>query len=247
MNLCMTCGRPRTETAPSCAACGTRFADVPDAAAPGPRPPAPRRGRAGIGVALVVVAVLAVGGGAFALVSALIAHKSAGQPPALPGSAAAAPSSAPASATPASAPASATPAATAAGTVAVAPAAAGNPAAPRVQALLERYFTAINDHDYATYSSLLDARMRQQNPPSSFSAGYATTRDSAETLAGITGTGGGALAAMVSFISHQNPADSIDNSPCTAWTITLYLRPQGGGYLITTPPAGYKPTHQDCP
>jgi hypothetical protein len=127
------------------------------------------------------------------------------------------------------------------------PAAAGDPAAPQVQALLERYFTAINDHDYAAYSALLDAPMRQQNSRSSFTAGYATTRDSAETLTSISDTGGGELAATVSFTSHQSPADSINNSSCTAWTITLYLRPQGGSYLIGTPPAGYQPTHQNCP
>jgi hypothetical protein len=132
-------------------------------------------------------------------------------------------------------------------TVAVAPAAAGDPDAPRVQLLLERYFTAINSHDYGAYGSLLDAQMRQLNPPSTFASGYATTRDSAETLTGITDTGGGSLAATVSFTSHQSPADSINNSSCTAWTITLYLRPQGSGYLIGAPPADYQPAHQNCP
>jgi hypothetical protein len=278
MSLCTTCGRPRTETAPFCAGCGARFADAADTAKPadadltrlegvhsgpvppspgafGPpspgvfEPPSPRRGRAAIGIALVIVAVFAVGGGTFALVSALTAHKSAGQPAARSGSTVPVSSSA-ASATPAS-PSSprgtVSPVAPAGATVVVAPAAAGNPATPGVQALLKRYFAAINDHDYAAYSALLDPRMRQQNPPSTFASGYATTRDSAETLTAISDAGGGELAAMVSFTSHQSPADSIDNSSCTAWTITLYLRPQGSGYLIGTPPAGYKPTHQNCP
>lgn len=274
MSLCTTCGRPRTETAPFCAGCGARFADAADTAKPadadltrldtpapgahsgpvppspgafGP-PPSPRRGRAAIGIALVIVAVFAVGGGAFALVSALTAHKSAGQPAAQSGSTV--PASSAASATPASPPSpsgTVSPVAPAGATVVIAPAAAGNPAALSVQALLKRYFAAINDHDYAAYSALLDPRMRQQNPPSTFASGYATTRDSAETLTAISDAGGGELAAVVSFTSRQSPADSIDNSSCTAWTITLYLRPQGSGYLIGTPPAGYKPAHQDCP
>jgi hypothetical protein len=206
----------------------------PGPAAFGPPPP-PRRGRAGLGVALVIVAVLAVGGGAFALVSALTAHKNgtqaAGQPtPSASSTAAASPATGPAG-----------------GTVAVAPAVAGDPAAPQVRALLERYFTAINDHDYAAFGALLDARLRQQNTKSSFATGYATTHDSAETLTSIRDDGGGELAATVSFTSHQSPADSIDNSPCMAWTITLYLRPQGSGYLIGTPPSGYKPAYQSCP
>jgi hypothetical protein len=232
MSLCTTCGRPRTEAAPFCAGCGARFAD-----AAGP-PPSAGRGRAALGIALVAVAVLAVGGGAFALVSALTAHKSAGRPAAQAGG------TVPASPAAGAAPASpASPGAT----VVVAPAVTGNPAAPGVRALLERYFTAINDHDYAAYSALLDPRMREQNPASTFASGYATTRDSAETLTAISAAGGGELAATVSFTSHQSPADSINNSSCTAWTITLYLRPQGSSYLIDAPPTGYKPTHQNCP
>ena len=220
----------------------------PGQAAFGPQPPSPRRGGSGLLIALVVVLVLAVGGGAFALVSALTSHKTTAQPPSQPTSGA--PSSGGGSQTPtpsASASASASPSAPADTAVAVAPAAASNAAAPQVQGLLEHYFAAINAHDYAAYSSLLDAQMRGENSQSHFDSGYATTHDSAETLTSITGTSG-VLAATVSFTSHQSPADSINNSSCTAWTITLYLEPQsGGGYLIGAPPAGYQPTHQDCP
>ncbi len=223
----------------------------PSQAAFGPQPPSPRRGGSGLLIALVVVLVLAVGGGAFALVSALTSRKTTAQPPSQPTSGASAtPSSGGVSQTPTS-PASSTPTASPTGptdtAVAVAPAAAADSAAPQVQALLEHYFAAINAHDYAAYSSLLDAQMRGQNSRSQFDSGYATTHDSAETLTSISGTAGGSLAATVSFTSHQSPADSINNSSCTAWTITLYLEPQSGGYLIGAPPAGYQPSHQDCP
>jgi hypothetical protein len=225
----------------------------PYQAASGSLPLSPRRGGAGLLVALVIVLVLAVGGGAFALVSSLTGHKSAAQPSGQPTSTAPKQPTSPGTSAPATSPASATATPSTASpaapgvTIAVAPAAAGDPAAPRVQLLLERYFTAINSHDYGAYGSLLDAQMRQLNPPSTFASGYATTRDSAETLTGITDTGGGSLAATVSFTSHQSPADSINNSSCTAWTITLYLRPQGSGYLIGAPPADYQPAHQNCP
>ena len=201
-------------------------------------------------IAVVVVVVLAVGAGAFALVSSLTAHNSAAQSSVQPTTAPAQPASAGTS-PPVKSPASATPIAspvTAAGaTVTVAPAAAGDPAAQQVRLLLERYFTAINKHDYAAYSSLLDAQLRQRDSSSTFASGYATTQDSAETLTAISDNGGGGLAATVSFTSHQSPADSINNSTCTAWTIILYLRPQGSGYLIGAPPASYRPAHQNCP
>ena len=61
---------------------------------------------------------------------------------------------APTSAVPTSAPVS--PTASSGTTVAVAPGVAGNRAAPRVTMLLNRYFTAINKHDYSAWVSLFD-------------------------------------------------------------------------------------------
>jgi hypothetical protein len=221
-------------------------------AEPDPQPPSPRRGGSSVLIGAVVVLVLAAGGGAYAVVSSLTGNNTSGHPSGQPTSAAPAqPGSSGAAATttaPARSTATASPSASkAAAAVAVSSSAAANPAAARVRTLLERYFAAINTHDYAAYSGLLDAQMQQQNPQSKFASGYATTRDSAETLTSIASTGGGSLAATVTFTSHQSPADSINNSSCTAWTITLYLQQQDGGYLIGAPPAGYQSVHQDCP
>jgi hypothetical protein len=124
--------------------------------------------------------------------------------------------------------------------------AAASAAAPQVTALLNQYFNAINTRNYAEFSSLLDSRMRTDNSPASFASGYATTKDSAETLTSISSTADGGLAAAVSFTSHQSPAQSIDHSPCNNWLLTLYLVPQGNGYVITPPPPGYEPPHSDC-
>jgi hypothetical protein len=221
---------------------------------PDPQPPSPRLGGSSIMIAAVVVLVLAAGGGAYAVVSSLTGSKAGGQPSSPPTSTAPVqPTSSGLATTPparstATASPSASPKAPAkASTVAVSPSAAAHPAAARVRTLLEHYFVAINTHNYAAYSSLLDAQMQQENPQSKFASGYATTRDSAETLTSIADIGGGSVAATVTFTSRQSPADSINNSSCTAWTITLYLQPQNRGYLIGVPPAGYRSVHQDCP
>jgi hypothetical protein len=132
-----------------------------------------------------------------------------------------------------------------AGIVTVSAAAADSPAAAAVTALLGRYFTAINSRDYAAYESLLDGQVRQQVSASRFASGYATTKDSAATVTGISGTADG-LAAAVTFTSHQQPADSPSGSSCTAWTITLYLVRSGGGYLIGTPAPGYQASYRSC-
>ncbi|MGH3190995.1 MAG: hypothetical protein ACRDPY_24550 [Streptosporangiaceae bacterium] len=155
--------------------------------------------------------------------------------------------------TPASpAPASATPSAGhgtgrgGATVVAVAAGVASNPAAPQVTALVDHYFTAINTRDYAAYARLLDRRRRRHETASSFRAGYASTTDSDATLTGILATGSGGVAASVTFTSHQKPANGQDHSSCTRWAITLYLARHGTGYLIETPPSGYRASYQAC-
>jgi hypothetical protein len=215
-------------------------------------PPLRRSQTAILTIALVVV-LLAVGGGAYALVSRFTGHKTSAPPsgnptlsaPATP--AAGATTLAPRSATASpSQSATASPKVSPSAQVSVAAGVAASAAQPAVAAFLNKYFTAINAHDYAAYSSLLDAKEQSVNTPASFEAGYGTTTDSAEALTAIGGTSGGGEAATVSFTSHQSPADSPTKTSCTSWTITLYLQPNGGSYLIGPAPAGYHASYQAC-
>jgi hypothetical protein len=128
----------------------------------------------------------------------------------------------------------------------VAPSAAGSTALRQVLALLRRYFSAINGRGYEAYARLLDAQALRVSPASAFYSGYRSTIESDERLTGISATGSGGLAAAVTFTSHQQPADSPDQSACDAWSITLYLVPQGNGYLIGLPPAGYQASYVSC-
>jgi hypothetical protein len=267
MSFCTKCGRPRAGDTRFCTTCGAEFPQRAAAGAEaGPPPPAevppagPRRSGSRAGgrtafVAAAVVILLAAGGGAYALVSSghggsgpSNASNAADQRSTSP-TAATTPANA-ASAPPSTASAQQTGTAAAspsqsAGTVAVAPAVASNPAVPGVEALLNSYFQAINTRNYAEYNSLLDASMQANESASSFDSGYATTTDSAETLAAISSSGG-EVAATVTFTSHQNAVDSVDGSSCNDWTVTLYLSPDGGGYVITAPPSGYKASYTDC-
>ncbi len=216
---------------------------------PGPGGPAPARrppGRRnkGIFIAVAVIAFLAVGGGAYALV-ANHSHGSAAAPP-TPSASISATQSAPASPTaPTTAPPTSASASTSSGTVAVSVAVAGSAAAPQITAFLNSYFAAINAHDYQAYDSLLDQQL-QPYPQSSFDAGYGSTTDSNETLTSITPIGSGGEAASVTFTSHQQPADSPDNSSCDQWSITLFLVPNGNGYLDGAAPSTYHASYQAC-
>jgi hypothetical protein len=131
-------------------------------------------------------------------------------------------------------------------TVAVAPTAAREPAAASVASFLTSYFTAINAHDYQRFLPLLDPQMQKIETAQRFAAGFRSTTDSGAVLIGLSPVSGGRLAAIVQFTSHQSPADSPDHLACTHWTITLYLRPNGAGYLLGVPPPGYQASHQSC-
>jgi hypothetical protein len=210
----------------------------------------PRGGGSGKGlfIAVAVVAVLAAGGGAYALTTSLGKHSptapptavtstpaTAGTTPAAAGSTAASPST---SASPSPSPTLSL--------VAISPDAPANAAEPQVETLLSHYFHGINTHDYAEYASTLTAAQLAKQPQSQFESGYSSTTDSGMTLTGLADSGSGGLTATVTFTSHQSPGQSVDNSACNAWTLNLYLVPQGNGYLIGPSPAGYQPTYADC-
>ena len=133
------------------------------------------------------------------------------------------------------------------GTVTVGADVSQDPDASPVADFLGQYFAAINAHDYQSYLSLLSSQVRQGMTQEQFDKGYRSTVDSGETLVSISPASDGDLAAEVTFTSHQNPADSPDQSEsCTDWDITLFLAQDGSGYLIDPAPSGYHAAYQPC-
>ena len=221
---------------------------------PGPPPgppagPPERSGRRFLFIVLAVIVVLAAGGGAYALATTLGKHASA-QPPAQPTTgkptAAASPPTAGASQQATSPSASASPVPSPAlSLVSIAPGVTTSAAEPQVETLLSHYFHGINVHSYAEYASTLNPQEQAKQPQSEFNSGYSSTTDSGMTLTSLADNGSG-LTATVTFTSRQSAAQSVDNSACNAWTLNLYLVPQGAGYLIGPAPSGYQPTYSDC-
>ena len=222
-----------------------------------------RRGQTIILITVVIVVLLAVGGGAYALVSHFTGHKSAASPPsrhptvsAPAKTASSAASPGPTSAASASATASPARSSTSSPTASkstspktgltVSPTASANAAEPGVAAVVNKYFTSINTHDYNAYNNLLEPQLQASNTPSSFHTGYGTTTDLNEQLAGISDTSGGGEAAALTFTSHQSAAQSATGTACTKWTITLYLEPSGSSYLIGPAPSGYHAHDAAC-
>jgi hypothetical protein len=254
---------PPTMTIAPTAAAATLPPSAPAPSRPSfPARPARDRGPSGRRtwwIAAAVIVVLAAGGGAYALVNANGGQPKAqtrGQTPTVAAGATTPPAH-PASTQPASLQASTSPSAAGSPSPTASPSPSVSPSVVRivsgvrsasapVEIVLSHYFQGINDHSYAEYASSQTAQGKADQPESSFESGYATTSDSGMTLRSLTATGAGDLTATVTFTSRQSSADSVDDRPCDAWTLNLYLVPNGTGYLITPAPSGYQPSHTDC-
>jgi hypothetical protein len=218
--------------------------------APGPPAGPPERGgRRVLFTVLAVIVVLAAGGGAYALATTLGKHASA-QPPTQPTTGKS--TSAASSPTAGASQQASSPAASASPTpspalslVSIAPGGTTSAAEPQVETLLSHYFHGINVHSYPEYASTLNPQEQAKQPQSEFDSGDSSTTDSGMTLTSLSDNGNG-LTATVTFTSRQSAAQSVDNSACNAWTLNLYLVPQGTGYLIGPAPSGYQPTYSDC-
>jgi hypothetical protein len=123
-----------------------------------------------------------------------------------------------------------------------------DPSSSSVASFLGQYFAAINAHDYESYDALLGPELQQAETQEQFDDGYGSTVDSSETLVGISTAADGDLDAEVTFTSHQDPADSPDQSEsCTDWDISLFLAQGGGsGYLVDPAPSDYHASYQPC-
>jgi hypothetical protein len=132
------------------------------------------------------------------------------------------------------------------GLITAEPGTASAPHATAVVAFLTRYFTAINDHDYAAYRRLFSPSLRGGLSPTAFASGYGSSKDSQATLHSISVPGAGQLDAAVTFTSHQQSTASATNSSCTDWSISLFLIRHGHSYVIESPPAGYHSTSTPC-
>jgi hypothetical protein len=191
-----------------------------------------------------VLAAAAAGAGTwYALMQAPAARGPAVLHPSTPASASSsAGSSSPAGSGPASAPPASAPPA---GLASLAPAAALYPGASAIESVVNRYFQAINGRDYSAYQATQSPGIAMT--ASQFQAGFASTRDSAVLITGITTMPGGQPAADVSFTSRQQPQDGPEGESCTNWHVTMYFDGSAGTYTIGAPPNGYKAAYQACP
>jgi hypothetical protein len=124
---------------------------------------------------------------------------------------------------------------------------AQDPRASSVAAFLDRYFSAINSHDYDAYRALYVPQVQQGLTRTSFHSGYRGTVDLAERLVHISTATNGDTRAASTFTSHQHPDAANNYETCTNWRISLFLVQGADGYLIDVPPLGYHAVSAACP
>ena len=226
--------------------------DVPPPRPPGPPDRPPRSNHTAAWIGFAVAAVLVLAGGGFAAWK-FLGHSNNNHPVASSTTGPAnqtgsGSSGSPAANSPSPLPTSpsASPGTSGSGggfPVAATGAAAQQPGEQQVISFLQSYFTAINNHDYGQYTSLVSPSQRPTQAV--FENGYGTTTDSNATLTGLVPYGTG-VAAAVKFTSNQSPSASPDGASCDAWHITLFLQPHGSGYRIGPAAPGYHARYRPC-
>jgi hypothetical protein len=155
-----------------------------------------------------VVAVLVVGGVALATTRSGSASPAPGAGSPFPTSQYAAPPVPSETFTPTVEPTTTTPLSSPDGLVTLDATAAGVPGAQDVVALVDRYFTAINNRDYAGWAATVDQRRVSAQPIGGWLEAYRSTQDQSVAISSITPTGSNSVAVALSFASTQDVADA---------------------------------------
>ena len=100
--------------------------------------------------------------------------------------------------------------------------AAAHPLADQIRSLLQRHFDAINNRDYAVWTSTVVARRSREMPEPKWQADYVSTRDGSILVHRIEPSPDGTVV-LLSFTSTQDAAQapaSLPGSTCTNWWVS---------------------------
>lgn len=123
-----------------------------------------------------------------------------------------------------------------------------DPRAEDVAAMLDTYFTGINERDYAAVAGVLDpAGELDPGVPAqlaAFARGTSTTRNSDIVLRRLAAGAAGRLRAEVTFRSRQEaghgPPERLAET-CTRWRIVYVLSASGGTYRMLRGDGAHRP------
>lgn len=142
-------------------------------------------------------------------------------------------------ASPAQSPSTATPSAPSPDRVQVTESAA-SAQAPAVLAISQRYYDAINAHDYDAWTATVTSQRASQQSRASWNQGYRSTHEFSVVVTAITPTGADSATVAMSFVSTQDTADAPTDLPVSriCWQTQLPVTNLGTDARIGTSPRG---------
>lgn len=116
-------------------------------------------------------------------------------------------------------------------TVQLSATARSDPRAEQVQQLLQAYFDAINNHDYAAWSQVVTATQTQHQDSDRWLQAYASTVDSSIWVQSLSGT---PVRAALRFTSEQDPelAPPDLQVDCIDWVLSYQLDERDGRLVV---------------
>jgi hypothetical protein len=108
------------------------------------------------------------------------------------------------------------------------------PKASEVQALLQRYFAAINAHDYAGWTSTVTGSQASHWAQGDWERAYASTHDSDIYVSDIVS--GAPMSVRIQFVSNQTVDLAPSSLPvtCINWDVSYQLVDSGHGLRVGT-------------
>lgn len=127
--------------------------------------------------------------------------------------------------------------------------ATGHPLFGTVRELLQRYFDAINNKDYAAWQGTVIEERAERQPRDRWLRDFRTTRDGNAVIYRIEMSENDTARVLLTFTSVQDPADAPRELPaaCINWSVVFPIVLVGDGWKLDASPAGASPQHERCP
>ncbi|MEU0883188.1 hypothetical protein ABZ345_31650 [Lentzea sp. NPDC005914] len=118
-----------------------------------------------------------------------------------------------------------------------------------VQAVLQKFFDAINARDFAAWRSVVSSRRVSQAVESTWTAAYETTRDGGVVVQRIeSDVVARRLRVLISFVSIQDVAKAPVALPerCIRWRVVYVMVWEGGELKVDEAPENRTPQMEKC-
>lgn len=117
-----------------------------------------------------------------------------------------------------------------------------------VREVLQRYFDAINERDYAAWQETVTQARIERQPERKWRTDYRSTKDGNILIYRIELGEEDTAVVLMRFTSIQNPVDAPQELPvdCIHWNVVFPLVRQDGAWKLAAGSASASPQHERC-